>query len=82
MTSDGLDRLLSQGKDIYQRDGVGMTALMRAARSNPNPQIHATLLKAGANTALRGVDGRRAVEFVADNPALLGTLAADRLRGR
>lgn len=116
MTPAELHVLLSHGNDISQRDGVGMTPLMRAARSNPNPEIHAMLiaagsdvnarnmaeytaliwatrenpnpevvlllLDAGANTALRGVDGRRAVEFLPQNPALLGSAAAARLRGR
>ncbi len=150
MTSDGLDRLLSQGEDISHRDGVGMTALthaaqysrdpgalrflldngaqvdirdeggwtplMRAARRNTNPEIHDVLIDAGAdvnarnmadytaliwatrenpnpevvlllldtgaNAAVRAVDGRRAVDFLAENPALLGTPAEDRLKGR
>lgn len=150
MTSDAVERLLGQGKEISQRDGVGMTALMRAAqysrdpgtlrlliangarvdtrdaggwtplmraaRSNPNPAIHRTLiaagadvnarnmanytaliwatrenpnpevvfllLDAGANPAVRGVDGRRAADFLPENPALLGTAAEARLRGR
>ena len=150
MTPAGLERLLSEGSGISERDGVGMTALMRAAqhsrdprtlrllidtgarvdirdeggwtplmraaRSNPNPEIHATLIEAGAdvnarnmadytaliwatrenpnpevvlllldagaNPTLRGVDGRRAVEFLAENPALLGTRAEARLKGR
>jgi ankyrin repeat protein len=149
MTPKEMERLLSEGNDISQRDGVGMTALMRAAqynrdphllrllldrgaqvdvrdqggwtplmraaRSNPNPEIHAILiaagadvngrnmaeytaliwatrenpnpdvvlllLDAGANPAVRGVDGRRAVDFLAENRALAGTLAAERLRG-
>jgi ankyrin repeat protein len=150
MTPKEIERLLSEGNDISQRDGVGMTALMRAAqynrdpnvlrllvdrgaqvdvrdqggwtplmraaRSNPNPEIHGfliaagadvngrnmanytaliwatrenpnpdvvlLLLDAGANPTIRGVDGRRAADFIDDNPAITGTLAEERLRGR
>jgi len=35
MTADELQRLLNGGKDITQRDGVGMTALIRATRETP-----------------------------------------------
>ena len=53
MTPAGLQGLLSQGNDISERDGVGMTALMRAAQYSRNPDILRTLLEAGAEVDVR-----------------------------
>jgi ankyrin repeat protein len=74
--------LIEAGADVNARNMADYTALIWATRENPNPEVVLLLLDAGANPAVRGVDGRRAVEFLAENPALLGTPAEARLRGR
>jgi ankyrin repeat protein len=73
--------LIAAGADVNGRNMADYTALIWATRENPNPDVVLLLLDAGANPAVRGVDGRRAVGFLAENPALAGTLAAERLRG-
>jgi uncharacterized protein len=57
MTSDRLERLLSQGEDISQRDGVGMTALMRAAQYSRDPDVLRFLLDSGAQVDMRDEGG-------------------------
>jgi ankyrin repeat protein len=68
--------------DVNARNIADYTALIWATRENPNPEVVRLLLVAGANSTLRGVGGRRAVEFLAANPAVLDTAADARLRGR
>jgi len=74
--------LIAAGADVNGRNMASYTALIWATRENSNPDVVLLLLDAGANPAVRGVDGRRAVDFIAGNPALTGTLAEERLRGR
>ena len=74
--------LIEAGADVNARNMADYTALIWATRENPNPEVVLLLLDAGANPAVRGVDGRRAVDFLADNPSLLDTPAAARLRSR
>ena len=73
--------LIAAGADVNGRNMADYTALIWATRENPNPDVVLLLLDAGANPALRGVDGRKAVDFLAENPSLTGTLAAERLSG-
>ncbi len=57
MTPDGLERLLSEGNDISERDGVGMTALTRAAQYSRDPSILRLLLTNGAQVDIRDEGG-------------------------
>jgi hypothetical protein len=82
MTAHELQRLLNEGKNITQRDGVGMTALIRATRENSCPEVVLPLLDTGGSPAAQGVDGRGEVESLQDNRALLEVPFADRLRER
>ena len=53
---------------------------MMAAYDNPNPQMVAALLQAGANAKLRSEAGGTAYVYAQDNNALKGTAAMRMLR--
>ena len=59
----------------------GMTALMIAAKLNPNPDVVLAILKAGADPGARNPqNGRNAYYYGVNNPYLHGTEALRRLR--
>ena len=52
-----------------------MTALMWAAKENPNPKIVTLLLGAGANGKTVNFNGKTAFDYAGDNGKLKGTSA-------
>jgi ankyrin repeat protein len=50
-----------------------MTALMKAASHNSNPEVIKVLLAAGANGRLLSKEGKTASDFAKDNPHIKGT---------
>lgn len=57
MTSDELESLLGEGNDISERDGVGMTAVTRAAQYSGDPDLLRLLLREGGQVDTRDEGG-------------------------
>ena len=65
--------LVDAGAGLQARDGIGRTALMRAAKWNSNPEVVLVLIDAGADGATGDWRGRTAFDHVSANEALHGT---------
>jgi|SRR5208337_1285414 len=59
---------------------MGKTPLMFAAQYNQDPEVIATLLKAGADAKAKDSEGKTAVDYAQDNDALIGTDAYRQLQ--
>ena len=70
--------LLDAGADVNATIS-GWTALILAAKSNPNPEVIMTLLKAGANARSKDWFGRTALWYAHSNEKLKGTNALKQL---
>ena len=58
---------LAKGVKVTDRDAHGLTPLMLAARSNPNPEVTTILLAAGASVDDRDPYGVTPLMFAAGN---------------
>src|SRR5271157_1930393 len=56
---------IKQGVDLNAQDGLGVTALMFAARHNQDPEVITTLLEAGADLKAQSKAGVTALMFAA-----------------
>lgn len=65
-----MKHLLSKAPDLNVRNKNGMTALMTAARHTKNPNIVTALVLAGADADIKTKDGKKALDFARENPAL------------
>ncbi len=72
--------LVEAGAALDVTSLAGWTALMYAVRDNPNPEVVLRLFELGADPSVRNEDDLRAVDYVAQNLALLGTSAYDQLQ--
>ncbi len=74
-----LSALIEAGADVNAKNKYGTTALILAARGNPNPEIVTLLLESGAIATAKDIDGKRAIDYAAENEALRGTEAYEKL---
>lgn len=65
-----MKHLLSKNPDLNVRNKDSMTALMTAARHAKNPNIVTALVLAGADADIKTKDGKKALDFARENPAL------------
>jgi uncharacterized protein len=73
---EALQMLLALSADVNtQLPSSGLTALMLAAKAATKPEIVLTLLNAGADARLTDVDGKTALDYANENPALANTEA-------
>ena len=72
--------VLNPGDHISTRDRDGITALMEAAHTNPNPDVIAALLRAGANAKAMDTRGKTALDYAQYNTTLKGTPAFRQLQ--
>ncbi|GHS89640.1 hypothetical protein AGMMS49957_13270 [Synergistales bacterium] len=77
-----VEAAIKNGAKINARLGeYGMTALIYAARGNPNPDVIALLLKNGADAQAREKwDGKRAIDYAGENGKLKNTAAFKQLQ--
>lgn len=76
-TAEVVAFLLQNGANPNMRDDTGMSAIMHAARYNPEPDVIKALAAAGAELNLQNVDGRTALILAAqktENHAVLREL--------
>jgi hypothetical protein len=75
-TAQQIQAAIDQGADVNARSDGAWTALMLAALYNPNPEVIATLLKAGADVKGHNVIGLTPLMFAAvnQNPEVISTL--------
>jgi ankyrin repeat protein len=59
---------------------AGATALMFAAKSNPNPDVIIALLDANADIRIKTNTGKTAYDLGKENPALVGSAVLDLLK--
>lgn len=73
--------ILETGPDVnFRSKKTGFTALMAASRNpDPNPEIILALLKAGAKTSLKDINGKTAMDYARENKKLLLTDALKEL---
>ena len=71
--------LVARGAEVDARSLARWTALMYAARDNPNPEVVLRLLELGADPQLVNGDGQTALDLARGNPALQDTDVLNRL---
>ena len=74
-TVEDVDSAVASGADVNASDKRGVTALMRAARFTPNPEVIERLLKLGADASYKNMFGRTALDVAKQNKTLKGTQA-------
>jgi ankyrin repeat protein len=74
--------LIGAGADVNAKNIDGITVLMCAALGNSNPEVIAALLQIGADINARTKNGKRAIDFAAQNTNLTGTEIYRRLQGK
>ena len=74
-TVEDVDSAVASGADVNATDKMGVTALMRAARFTPNPEVIERLLKLGADASYKNMFGRKALDVAKQNKSLKGTKA-------
>lgn len=74
-----IKELIKAGADINARSKGGLTALILAARSNPNPAVIDAMLDAGADVKIKDRKGKTAAYYAAKNDSIIGTETLKRL---
>ena len=72
---DVVRALVAAGADVNASDDLGWTPLIAAAARSVAPAVVAALLESGADPQRTDVDGRRALTFAQENPAIHGSEA-------
>ncbi len=67
-TPEELAAAIREGANLGARDEYGKTPLMRAARSNPNPDAIRALIAAGADVRSKNALGAGVLAYAVDNP--------------
>ncbi|MGV6814386.1 MAG: ankyrin repeat domain-containing protein, partial [Phycisphaerales bacterium] len=71
--------LLEAGAHKDDVDNDGLSAMMYAARDNPNPEMIRAMIGAGANAKIEDANGKTALDYIRLNPALSGSRAEQEL---
>ena len=79
-TPQDVQAAIDKGADVnaHQAEG-GMTPLVAAAKYNPNLEVIAILLKAGADVKGKDDDGQTVLDYARNNYSLNGTDALKQL---
>ena len=67
-TPEELEAAVKEGANLGAQDEYGKTPLMRASRSNPNPDSIRTLIAAGADIHAKNSLGAGVLAYAVDNP--------------